>query len=97
MYISLTHSQVIEAQQELTHWTYDRDRRALYRRIEKKDFSQAFGLMARIALEAEKMDHHPEWSNVYNRIDVWLTTHTVQSVSDCDVAMARFIDTIVED
>jgi len=76
----------------LTSWTYDGQRRSLYRQIRLKDFSEAFGLMVRIALEAEKSDHHPEWSNVYNRIDIWLTTHDAGGVSRRDIAMAQLID-----
>ena len=77
---------------ELPNWRYDEARRALYRQIVLGDFAEAFGLMARIAIAAEKADHHPEWSNVYNRIDIWLTTHDASGVSDRDVSLAKFID-----
>ena len=95
MNASLTDSELAEAQRELKSWSYDRGRRALYRRIEMPDFPQAMAFMLRVGFEAEKTDHHPEWSNVYNRIDVWLTTHNVQGVSDRDLAMARHINAIV--
>jgi len=92
---SFTDGELAEAQRELQSWTYDKGRRALYRRIEMPDFPQAMAFMVRVAIEAEKIDHHPEWFNVYNRIDVWLTTHSVQGVSDRDLAMARHINAIV--
>ena len=57
-----------------------------------KDFNAAFGFMARVALHAEKADHHPEWSNVYNRVDVVLATHDAGGVTDKDVELARFMD-----
>ncbi|MET0239241.1 MAG: 4a-hydroxytetrahydrobiopterin dehydratase [Sphingobium sp.] len=79
----------------LPEWTYDADRDALYRQFKLKDFSAAFGLMTRIALEAEKADHHPEWSNVYNRLQIWLTTHDAGGVSKRDVALAEKIDALV--
>ncbi|MBW8296068.1 4a-hydroxytetrahydrobiopterin dehydratase [Sphingopyxis sp.] len=76
----------------LPRWSYDSGRRALHRRVELADFAAVFGLMARIAIAAEKIDHHPEWANVYNRLDIWLTTHDVDGVSPRDVALARRID-----
>lgn len=77
---------------ELPSWTYDATRNALHRRITRADFSEAFALMTRIALAAEKADHHPEWANVWNRIDIWLTTHDAGGVSQRDVEMAAAID-----
>jgi 4a-hydroxytetrahydrobiopterin dehydratase len=76
----------------LPGWAFDRDRRALYRRMELSDFAETFALMMRIAIVAEKADHHPEWSNVYNRLDIWLKTHDVDGVSGRDVALAATID-----
>ena len=78
----------------LARWTYDADRRALHRQIRLKSFSEAIGVIMRVALEAEKMDHHPEWANVYNRIDIWLITHDAGGVTALDVALARSIDAI---
>lgn len=76
----------------LPSWTYDEARKALFREIVLADFSAAFALMTRIAMEAEKADHHPEWSNVYNRVSIWLTTHDAEDVSDRDVRLAAIID-----
>lgn len=89
---SLNEEQRAEALSRLPLWSYDAERRALYRQIIASDFSEAFALMIRIALEAEKADHHPEWSNVYNRLDIWLTTHNADGVSARDVALAETID-----
>ena len=57
-----------------------------------KDFSQAWAFMNRVALAAEKADHHPEWFNVYNKVDITLSTHDAGGLSDKDVALAKFID-----
>lgn len=74
----------------------DGPREALSRRLVFADFNAAFGFMTRVALLADKMDHHPEWSNVYNRVEVLLTTHDADGVTRRDVEMARFIDQIAE-
>ena len=76
----------------LKGWTAVSGRDAIARTFEFRDFNQAFGFMTRAALVAEKMDHHPEWFNVYNRVEVTLTTHDADGVTDKDVALARFID-----
>lgn len=68
------------------------DRPAIERSLVFADFNAAFGFMTRVALLADKIDHHPEWSNVYNRVELLLTTHDAGGVTDRDVAMARFID-----
>jgi 4a-hydroxytetrahydrobiopterin dehydratase len=70
----------------------DDPRPALSRTLIFKDFNAAFGFMTRVALLADKMDHHPEWSNVYNRVSVVLTTHDAGGVTELDIKMARFID-----
>lgn len=92
---ALTEIERSDAAASLISWTYDVERRAFYRQLRLKDFSEAIGVMMRVALEAEKMDHHPEWANVYNRIDIWLTTHDAGDVSTRDVALAKVIDGIV--
>jgi len=64
----------------------------LHREFRFTDFSEAFGFIARVALAAEALDHHPEWSNVWNRVVIELTTHDTGGLSDLDVALARRID-----
>ena len=68
------------------------DRPAIARKLVFADFNAAFGFMTRVALHADKVDHHPEWSNVYNRVEVLLTTHDAGGVTERDLDMARFID-----
>ena len=70
------------------------ERDAIARKLRFGDFNAAFGFMARVALKAEQMDHHPEWFNVYNRVEVVLTTHDAGGVSEKDVALAQFMDAI---
>ena len=67
-------------------------REAIYRQVVFGDFSRAFGFMSRVAMQAEKMDHHPEWSNVYNRVEVLLTTHDSDGVTAKDVELAKIMD-----
>lgn len=77
----------------LTGWRVDDgDRPAIARTLRFADFNAAFGFMARVALKAEVMDHHPEWSNVYDRVEILLTTHDAGGVTDKDIQLARFID-----
>jgi 4a-hydroxytetrahydrobiopterin dehydratase len=73
-------------------WREVDGRDAIAKRFVFADFNAAFGWMARVALVAEKMDHHPEWSNVYRTVDVTLATHDVGGLSDLDIAMARAMD-----
>ncbi len=68
------------------------ERPAIARKLEFADFNTAFGFMTRVALYADKVDHHPEWFNVYNRVEVVLTTHDAGGVTQRDLDMARFID-----
>ena len=68
------------------------DRDAIQRTYKFADFSAAFGFMARAALMAEKLDHHPEWFNVYNRVEVTLATHDADGVTELDVKLATFMD-----
>ena len=71
-------------------WTFDRDK--LHREFTFESFVAAFGFMSQIAIRAEKMDHHPEWSNVYNRVDVYLTTHDAGGVSELDFELANHMN-----
>jgi 4a-hydroxytetrahydrobiopterin dehydratase len=81
-----------EALNKLPDWTLVDGRDAIERSFQFKNFSQAFGFMTRVALAAEKMDHHPEWSNVYNKVDILLTSHDVKGLSERDVKLAGIID-----
>ena len=84
---------VAEALKGLPLWrAHEGDRPAIVRTLTFADFNAAFGFMTRVALLADKIDHHPEWSNVYNRVEVLLTTHDADGVTERDVRMARFID-----
>ncbi|HEY4150028.1 MAG TPA: 4a-hydroxytetrahydrobiopterin dehydratase [Chitinophagaceae bacterium] len=70
----------------------------LYRSFEFRDFSQAFAFMTRVALEAEKMNHHPLWTNVYNKVDIWLNTHDAGDiVTEKDRKLATKIDALVSE
>jgi 4a-hydroxytetrahydrobiopterin dehydratase len=80
----------------LPHWTMSEDTLAISRTLVFGDFAQAFGFMARVALVAEKADHHPEWFNVYNRVEVRLTTHDAGGLSHRDIALAQAIDSFVD-
>jgi 4a-hydroxytetrahydrobiopterin dehydratase len=76
----------------LEGWRAADGRDAIVKEFRFKDFNAAFGFMTRVALYADKHDHHPEWSNVYNRVDVALATHDSGGVTDKDVALAHFMD-----
>ena len=79
----------------LPEWTYTRDGDAVCREFEFEDFSEAWGFMARVALIADSRDHHPEWSNVYNKVTIELTTHDAGGLSLKDVNMAKAIDKLL--
>jgi 4a-hydroxytetrahydrobiopterin dehydratase len=92
----LTELERDEALVELNGWRYDEADSLIVRDFKFKDFSAAFGFMARVALVAEKAGHHPEWNNVYNRVTIALTTHDSGGVTEKDMALARAIDAIAE-
>ncbi len=75
-------------------WSLSKDRDAIQKEFKFKSFNQAFAFMTRIAMRAEKINHHPEWSNVYNKVKITLTTHACDGLSDKDVDLAKFIDTV---
>jgi len=82
------------ALKELAGWNEVEDRDAIRKIFHFSNFREAWGFMNQVALLAEKMDHHPEWINVYNRVEIILTTHDVEGLSDRDVALALQIDEI---
>jgi 4a-hydroxytetrahydrobiopterin dehydratase len=77
---------------QLEGWSAAEGRDAIVKTFRFADFNQAFGFMTRVALVAETLDHHPEWFNVYNRVEVLLATHDVDGVSALDVTLAKFMD-----
>ncbi|MDT7534926.1 4a-hydroxytetrahydrobiopterin dehydratase [Sphingobium sp. SA2] len=92
MIATLTQEQRAAALAELPEWTVVAEPDGISRRFVFRDFVAAFGFMTRVAIVAEKADHHPEWSNVYNRVDIILTTHDAGGLSQRDVDLARAID-----
>lgn len=88
----LSDAQRDEALAGLPAWSLREDGLAITRELKFADFNQAFAFMTRVALHAEKVDHHPEWFNVYNKVAIMLTTHDAGGVSQRDVEMAAFID-----
>ena len=82
--------------QELPDWQLVAGRDAITRRFHFKDFAEAWGFMARVALLAEAQDHHPEWFNVWNRVDITLSTHDAGGLSERDIRLARAIDQILK-
>ncbi|MCP9838384.1 4a-hydroxytetrahydrobiopterin dehydratase [Cyanobium sp. N.Huapi 1H5] len=89
----LTPAQIAALAADLPQWTLREGK--LHRELRFSDFSAAFGFMARVALAAEAMGHHPEWCNVWNRVTINLTTHDTGGLSNLDVDLARRIDALV--
>lgn len=85
----LTGTARARALHELEGWSEAKGRDAITRSFQFKNFNQAFGFMSRVALVAEKMDHHPEWSNVYGRVEVTLSTHSAGGLTELDVTLAK--------
>lgn len=83
-----------QARIDLAGWSEVEGRDAIQRTFRFHDFNAAFGFMTRCALKADQMDHHPEWFNVYNRVEVTLTTHDANGLSERDVELAKFMDSI---
>jgi 4a-hydroxytetrahydrobiopterin dehydratase len=86
----------VAALAKLPGWNAAEGRDALQRSFRFKDFNAAFGFMSRAALMAERLDHHPEWFNVYNRVEVTLATHDAGGVTELDVRLAQFMDQAAE-
>ncbi len=80
------------ALEQLSGWSNAPDRDAIVKTFKFKDFNAAFGFMTRTALAAEKLDHHPEWFNVYNRVEVLLSTHDADGVTELDITLAKIMD-----
>ncbi|WP_373488030.1 4a-hydroxytetrahydrobiopterin dehydratase [Blastomonas sp.] len=91
----LSDAERTDALATLPQWTHEPTRDAITRTFRFDDFVAAFGFMTRVAILAEKADHHPEWSNVYNRVEILLTTHDADGLSARDVALAREIERVV--
>ncbi len=85
-----------KAVSELKGWDMVEGRDAIRKVFRFSDFNAAFGFMTRVALRADQMDHHPEWFNVYNTVDVLLATHDANGVTTLDLELARFMDSIAD-
>jgi 4a-hydroxytetrahydrobiopterin dehydratase len=93
---ALSEAERAEALDGLPDWDYDEARDAISRSFTFPDFVEAFGFMTRVALLAEKADHHPEWSNVWNRVDILLTTHDAGGLSSRDIELAEAIEELID-
>ncbi len=91
----LGEAQVDAALKTLPGWSRVDGRSAIFRKFQFADFNEAFGFMSRVALLAEKMDHHPEWCNVWNRVEITLSTHDAGGLSARDVNLAEAIGKVV--
>ena len=100
MVAKLNESERAAALAQLPDWEYDSNRDAISRKFKFTDFTEAYGFMTRVAIQAEKADHHPEWFNVYNKVDITLTTHDAGEnggLSERDIDLATIIDRMVQD
>jgi 4a-hydroxytetrahydrobiopterin dehydratase len=80
----------------LAGWNAATGRDAIQRQFNFADFNEAFGFMTRVAIKAQEMDHHPEWFNVYNKVEITLSTHEANGLTERDIKLARFIDGIAK-
>ena len=92
--MKLSAQEIESGLQALPGWSHDPSAAVLRRSFSFRDFGEAFGLITRVALAAEKADHHPEWSNVWNRVDIALTTHSAGGITRKDLDLAKSIDEI---
>lgn len=90
----LSTQQVTELLAGLPEWSYDGPHGAINRELRFRDFRQAFAFMTEVAAIADRMDHHPEWSNVYDRVEITLTTHDADGLTMRDIDLARAIDDV---
>ena len=90
----LSDPQIETELENLDGWKHDQSQNAIIKAFKFKNFSQAWGFMSRIALIAEKMDHHPQWSNTYNNVEIALTTHDADGISSRDIKMASAIENL---
>ena len=90
---ALTEKIILEKLQDFQDWTYQEN--AIHTSIEFGDFKDAFSVMTRIAFEAEKLNHHPDWTNVYNTLQISLSTHDAKGVTQKDFDLAKIIDELV--
>ncbi|MBL4801403.1 MAG: 4a-hydroxytetrahydrobiopterin dehydratase [Emcibacter sp.] len=95
--VKLTKNERAEVVSGLSGWAVCDDRNAIECHVTFADFNAAFSFMTAVAMKAEKMDHHPEWFNVYNRVDIILTTHSAGGVTAKDVDLAKFINKLIND
>lgn len=80
----------------MTTLDWEKTNNTLYKKFEFKNFSEAFAFMTRVAIEAEKLNHHPLWTNVYNKVEIWLSTHdSGDTVTELDYQLALVIDGLV--
>jgi 4a-hydroxytetrahydrobiopterin dehydratase len=93
--VQLSETRRSEALADLPEWSLRSDGLAIERTMRFRNFSEAWGFISRVALLAEKQNHHPEWSNVYNSVSIVLTTHEAGGLSERDVTMARAIDGLI--
>lgn len=92
---NLLQSQDIESfLQKYSGWRFDAARPAIHKTFVFADFNAAFAFMTRVALKAEQLNHHPEWQNVYNRVEITLTTHDAGGLTTLDTELAAFIETV---
>ena len=90
----LTPDELSKLLAELKHWQLSEDSHAIHRSFKFADFNEAFGFMTRVAIKAQEMDPHPEWSNVYDKVEITLSTHAAKGLTERDARLARFIDSI---
>ncbi len=95
--VTLSKREIRKILDEIDGWEVCENRPAIKRHLIFSDFNKAFSFMSAIAMKAERMDHHPEWRNIYNKLDIILTTHEEGGVTAMDINLARFINKIYND